>query len=100
MQSNHRRAEATARTLAGEYGGTHRVGRAKAFILRTSALRFSPRPGSCRERPRRVTTSWSIPNSPPDGPQVFTCGPFVCFASDTQEVVRKKQVWGQPPSAV
>src|SRR5712692_8494469 len=76
MQSNHRRAEATARTLAGEYGGTHRVGRAKAFILRTSALRFSPRPGSCRERPRRVTTSWSIPNSPPDGPQVFTCGPF------------------------
>jgi hypothetical protein len=38
---------------------------------------FGPRPGSCRERPRRVTTSWSIPNSPPDGPQVDPCGPFV-----------------------
>jgi hypothetical protein len=23
-----------------------------------------------------VTTSWSIPNSPPDGPQVQSCGPF------------------------
>ena len=36
----------------------------------TSVLRFGPCPGSCRERPRRVTTSWSIPNGPPDGPQV------------------------------
>ena len=28
------RAGATARTLAGEYGCRHRVGRAKAFVLR------------------------------------------------------------------
>jgi hypothetical protein len=27
-----------------------------------------------------VTTSWSIPSSPPDGPQGHTCGPFVIEA--------------------
>src|SRR5208283_2193262 len=52
----------------------HRVGRAKA-----SSLGLRPRPGSCRERPRRVTTSWSIPNSPPDGPQVRKSLRAVCF---------------------
>ena len=40
------RAGATARTLAGEYGWRYRVGRARAFILGTSAKRaLVPGPG-------------------------------------------------------
>src|SRR5712671_1798687 len=53
---------------------------------RDFGLVLKPRPGSCRERPRRVTTSWSIPNSPPDGPQVLPAGRLY-FRSALSQIV-------------
>src|SRR5260370_23279782 len=64
----------------------------EGFHPRDFGLVLKPRPGSCRERPRRVTTSWSIPNSPPDGPQVLPAGRLYFRSSLSQIVAFVRQV--------
>ncbi len=52
-----------------------------------------------------MTTSWSIPTSPPDGPQVHSCGPFAlsrpCLCGDSVACVDNLLLlWRPPPPAV
>jgi hypothetical protein len=47
------------------------------------------RPGSCRRGHVRVTTSWSIPNSPPDGPQVELPAGRLLFTTVSFEFANK-----------
>ena len=83
---NHIATELQPAHLAGEYGWNASRRSREGFHPRDFGLVLKPRPGSCRERPRRVTTSWSIPNSPPDGPQVLPAGRLY-FRSALSQIV-------------
>jgi len=63
----------------GEFGISAR--RQVAPGTRSSPKRpHDPARSAIRDGPLRVTTSWLIPNSPPDSPQAKACGLFYFWA--------------------
>src|SRR5262249_16628844 len=71
--------------------------------LGRAGTRSSPkgpqRPSQKRDGTLRVTTSWSIPNSPPDGPQAQVCGPFY-FAELASEAYGVRIALGACPQDI
>ena len=63
--------------IARDYS-PHTTGALGLHVHPASRSRWGP---ELPKRPRRVTTSWSIPNSTTGGPQAQACGPFYFLES-------------------